>query len=192
MDVGIEKRLDFQRSFRCQPKGRAVEMGLKSDPVLVDLPQRCQRHHLKAAGVGEDRPRPVGEGMQPAKRRHPFGARPQHQVVGVAEDDVGAEFPHLVGIHRLDGAGRADRHEGRRTDDAARQREAAGTGGAVGRRDGKIDAAHPYSRSCIRLLRIATDRGGTRHHRSRNDSPPRWRVGRPRASSRARRTPTPA
>ena len=65
-------------------------------PVLVDLAEFRQRHDLKAAGVGEDRIGPIGEGMQPAKRRHPLGARPQHQVIGVAEDDVGAERPHLV------------------------------------------------------------------------------------------------
>ena len=35
--------------------------------------------------------RPAREFVQAAEPRHALGARPQHQVIGVAEDDVGAE-----------------------------------------------------------------------------------------------------
>ena len=38
-------------------------------PLLVELAQLRQRHHLEAAGIGEDRPRPVHELVQAAERR---------------------------------------------------------------------------------------------------------------------------
>ena len=41
-----------------------------------------------------------------------FGARPQHQVIGVAEHDIGAGIAHLAPMHALHGARCADRHEG--------------------------------------------------------------------------------
>ena len=40
--------------------------------------------------------RPAGELVQAAEPRDALGAGPQHQVIGVAEDDVGAELAHLV------------------------------------------------------------------------------------------------
>ena len=52
--------------------------------------------------------------VQPAEPRHPLGGRAEHQVVGVAQQDVGAGLAHLIGGQRLDRAGGADRHEGRR------------------------------------------------------------------------------
>ena len=45
----------------------------------------------------------LAELVQAAEPRDALGAGPQHQVIGVAEDDVGAGRAHLVRIHRLDG-----------------------------------------------------------------------------------------
>ena len=101
----------------------AVEMRLERDAVRVELTQLRQRHDLEAAGIGQDRTRPVHEAMQPAKRGDAFGAGAQHQVVGVAEHDLGAGRAHRIGGHRLHRAGRADRHEGRRRDVAVRGRD---------------------------------------------------------------------
>ena len=77
--------------------------------------------------------RPAGEFMQAAKPRHALGAGPQHQMIGIAQDDVGADAAHLVHIHRLDRAAGADRHEGRRADFAARHGDDAAPRLAVGR-----------------------------------------------------------
>ena len=112
--------------------GRAVDMRLEGDARLVDLAQLRQRHDLEAAGVGEDRERPVHEAVQPAEARDALRAGPQHQVVGVAEHHVGAERLHLIRVHGLDGRRRADRHEGGRADDAARHPDFAGARRAVG------------------------------------------------------------
>ena len=43
--------------------------------------------------------RPAREFVQTAEPRHALGARPQHQMIGVAENDVGAGAAHLVHIH---------------------------------------------------------------------------------------------
>ena len=83
-------------------------------PSSVDLAQRRQRHDLEAAGIGEDRVRPVHEAVQAAERGDALGAGPQHQVIGVAEHDLGAGRAHVVVMHALDRGLRADRHEGRR------------------------------------------------------------------------------
>ena len=55
--------------------------------VLVDLAQVAQRDDLEAARVGQDRPVPVHEPVQPAEARDPLVARAQVQVIGVGEDD---------------------------------------------------------------------------------------------------------
>ena len=75
--------------------------------------------------------------LQPDERVHAAEfldqllARAKVQVVGVAEDDVGPERAHLVGMQRLDRALRADRHERGRADVAVRRREHPRASGAV-------------------------------------------------------------
>ena len=58
--------------------------------------------------------------MQATKTLHALSARSQHQVIGVAEDDVRPGIFHLVHVERLYRTGGADRHEGRRANVAAR------------------------------------------------------------------------
>ena len=100
-------------------------------PRFRDPAQRRQRHHLETAGIGQDRIRPAHEGMQPAERRDAFRRRPQHQVIGVAEQNLGARGAHVVVVHALDRGLRADRHERWRMHDAVRGRDLAGARGAV-------------------------------------------------------------
>ena len=70
--------------------------------------------------------------LQAAERGDPLGARPQHQMIGVAEHDIGAGVAHLAPVHALHRARGADRHEGRRPHHAMRRGQPAGAGGAVG------------------------------------------------------------
>ena len=90
-----------------------------------------QAEHLKATAVGEDRVIPADEAVKPAPARDQLVAGPQEQVIGVAEDDLGAELFQVALAHRLDGALRADRHERRRLHHAVRGRELAAARGAV-------------------------------------------------------------
>ena len=55
----------------------AVDMRLEDDAALVELAQLGEAHHLEAAGIGEDRMRPVHEPVQAAERgdRAPRRAR---------------------------------------------------------------------------------------------------------------------
>jgi len=79
------------------------------------------------------------EMMQPAQPRDALGGWAQHQVIGIAEDDVGAGRTDVVRLHRLDGSGGADRHERRRADRAAAHRDLAGARLAVGGMDGEVE-----------------------------------------------------
>ena len=89
-DVGAEQDLHLDGALRRQLDHGAVEMGAEGDALLLDFAQGRKRHHLEAAGIGQDRMRPAHETVQPAERRDPLGRRPQHQVIGVGEHDVGA------------------------------------------------------------------------------------------------------
>ncbi len=122
---------------------------------LGDLAQLGQRHHLEAAGVGQHGAAPAGEALQAAKRRDALGARPQHQVIGVAEHDVGAGIAHLAPVHALHGAGCADRHEGRCAHHAVRRGQAAGAGRAVGRQQLEM-----VGKACLGRADIGNTHGG--------------------------------
>ena len=116
LDIGAEKPLDFHRALGRQLIFAPVDMRLEDRTLLGDPAQLGQRHDLEAAGVGEDRIGPVGETMQAAKLGDRFRTGPQHEMIDIAEDDVGAGRAHLIRIKPFDGACRADRHEGGGTD----------------------------------------------------------------------------
>jgi hypothetical protein len=77
--------------------------------------------------------------VQPAQPRDALGAGAQHQVIGVAEDDVGARRAHVLRLDRLDGGGGADRHEGGRADLPRRIAIVAEARLAVGGVDGELE-----------------------------------------------------
>src|ERR1700676_4770068 len=111
----------------------AVDMRAERHRALAELAQLRQRHHLEAAGVGQHRSLPTGKFLQAAEGSDPLGARPQHQMIGVAEHDIGAGIAHLAPMHALHGASGADRHEGRRSHHAMRRGQFARARAAVGR-----------------------------------------------------------
>ena len=131
LDIGAEQALHLDGALRRQLDGRAVDMRLENDAPLVDAPELRQRHHLVAAGIGEDRLLPMHELVQAAELGDALGAGPQHQVIGVGEDDVGAGSCDVLGEHGLDRGAGADRHEGRRANDTARRGDGAGARLAV-------------------------------------------------------------
>ena len=69
--------------------------------------------------------RPADEAVQPAAPRDQIVAGTQVEMVGVAEENLGAERFEIAVRHALDGALRADRHERRRLDVAVRGRHHA-------------------------------------------------------------------
>ncbi len=100
-------------------------MRLERDALFRDLANLAEAHHLEAAGVGQDRSIPAHEFVQPAEARDAFRAGAQHQMIGVAEEDVGTGVAHLIGIERLDRRDRSDRHERRRANGPARRSDLA-------------------------------------------------------------------
>jgi len=130
---------------------RPVKMALELDPVLAELGQLRQAHHLIAAAVGQDRTVPVHECVQTAQPRHPLRTGAQHQMIGVAENDIGASRAHRFRLHRLDRSRGAYRHERRRANIAPLHMNGAGSRFAVGRgdREGKA-LSHANARSSLR------------------------------------------
>ena len=128
-DVRAERRLHRHRALGREALRRAVVDRAERDAVVVDREQGvAQREHLEAARVGEDRAVPAHEAVQAAELAHDLLARPQVQVVGVAEHDLRAEARELERVERLDRALRADGHEDRRADRAVRRLERGGAG----------------------------------------------------------------
>ena len=57
---------------------------------------------------------PIHETMQATKPRNAFSARPQHEVIGIAEHHARTRGAYRIRRHGLYRAGGADRHENRR------------------------------------------------------------------------------
>ena len=85
--VGVERGLHLHGDLRTQEHRISVHRRPEADTVLRELAQLRQAEHLEAAGVGEDRARPVHEAVQAAVRADHLGPGTQHQVKGVAEHD---------------------------------------------------------------------------------------------------------
>jgi len=130
-DVGIQPVLDLHRPFGAQMVARPVMVRLEGDAGFVELAQLGKAHHLEAAGIGQDRPRPVHEAVQAAQPLDPLGGGAQHQVIGVAQKDLRPGRRHRFGGHRLHRRLGADRHEGRGVDRPVRGVQAPQTGVAV-------------------------------------------------------------
>ena len=92
----------------------AIEVRAEADAFVGDLAQLAEGEDLEAAGVGEHGARPADEFVQAAHAADGFVAGAQIEVIGVAENDFGAErFEHVL-RDGFDRALRADGHEDRR------------------------------------------------------------------------------
>ena len=103
---------------------RAVDVRAKDGRLLGDFRVLGQAEELKAAAVGEDRAVPAHEAVQAAQIADHVFARPQRQMIGVAQDHLRTGRAHLVDRQGFDGCLRAHRHERRQLD---RGRAACGT-----------------------------------------------------------------
>ena len=120
LDVGSQKILHLDGALGRQFMRRAINMRAESHATFGNGPKLAQRHDLIAAGIGQDRAVPAHEAMEAAESRDPLGSRAQHEVIGVAENDICARGFDVVDEHGFDRRGGADRHEGGGVDDAAR------------------------------------------------------------------------
>ena len=107
---------------------RAVEVRGERHAVVVHASQVGQAEDLEAARIGQDRAVPGHEPMQAAEPRDALRSGAQVEVVGVAEDHLGAGRPQIARGQRLHRGLGADRHELRRVDRAVRGDNAAEPG----------------------------------------------------------------
>ena len=118
-DVRAEIRLDLHAFLRAHKDFPSVQVGGKIDALLPDFPQTGQREDLKAAGIGQNRPVPGHELMQPSKIVNNLVTGPQMQVVGVGKLHLTADVFQIGRAEgALDGPLSADIHKHRRLDRA--------------------------------------------------------------------------
>ncbi len=164
-DVRAERRLDLHRRLRAHEPPRAVEIGAERHALLLDRQDRARalaacpglrgaaldlvghgavphREHLEPARVGDDRPVPAHEAVQPAELADQLVAGRQEQVERVPQHHVVAEVAGLADLQRLDdGLGR-ERDERGRADLAVGQLERPRPGVRVRRAGADVEAGH--------------------------------------------------
>ena len=136
-------------------------MRLELGPLFADDPALGEAEHLIAAAVGEDGPIPADERVQPAEIGDAAVARAQEQVVGVAQDDGGADALEVAVQRRFHAALGADGHERGRLHQAMRRGERTEARAAVGRAQAESEAGHRYySYLTVKKLRVGVIYGG--------------------------------
>lgn len=109
-DVGTERTLNRRRFHGSEEELRSVDMGGELHAVVFHLAQFREAEHLKTAAVRENRVVPGGEPVKPS--RFSISSGPVlKQMIGIAENDLRAEFFQLQWRHCLDRAACSDRHE---------------------------------------------------------------------------------
>jgi hypothetical protein len=135
--VSAEVRFDLHHALRREEATRAIDVRLELHPLLAHRPQRLEREDLKAAGIRQDRSRPLHELVQPTQVADHLIPGPQVQVVRVGEHHLRPRITQVGGIEPLHGRQRTHRHEGRRRDGTVRRGERSGarrTAGGVPRK----------------------------------------------------------
>ena len=110
----------------------AVEVRLKPHPLAPNAVQLGETPHLEPAGIGQQQPIPGHEAVQSPHLADEPMPGPQVEMVGVAEDDLGAQLPQIglaKGLHR---SLRPHRHERGGVNTAAGVGEYAGARGGIG------------------------------------------------------------
>ena len=86
-------------------------MRLKANTLFFDAGESGETEDLEAAAVSEHGAGPVHEAVQSAEIADDAGSRPQIEMVGVGQNDAGAELEKILLRQRLDGRLSAHRHE---------------------------------------------------------------------------------
>ena len=111
--------LDLHALFRSHEDLGPVNMGTEPDAFLLDFTQLRQRKDLEAARIRQDGPVPSHEVMQSAQLMDGPVSRPDMQMVGIAEGDLGIYGPEVTGRQAsLDGGRCGHIHKDRCLDGA--------------------------------------------------------------------------
>ena len=146
-DVRAELGLDIDYVFRRQEELGPVQMRSEGHAVRPDLGQRGHAVDLEPAAVGQDGPGPGDETVQTAHVSDRVRAGAQEQMIGIAQDELGAELGDPIVGQAFDRTLAGHRREGRRPDVAVGRMDEAGPCRARGL--GRLDfegAAHGANR----------------------------------------------
>ena len=108
-------------------------MGAEADTLLGDFAKLVQTEDLESAGIREQRARPAHEPVQSAKPPDELVAGTKVEVVGIAENDLGAQFLEQRLRNRFDGRLRTNWHEDGCLYGRMGKDHCAATGGSGGR-----------------------------------------------------------
>jgi hypothetical protein len=128
--VTPQRLLDGNRALGCKLDWSAIRVRAKQDAAITDSSLLGEAEDLKASTIGQDRSVPTHELVEAAQSTDYVLARPDHQVIGIAQDHPRAGRPQLTNLQSLDCGLSPDRHEGGCLDDAMGGRETGASRGA--------------------------------------------------------------
>jgi hypothetical protein len=131
-DVRPEVGLYFDGSLWRQHVRAAIQVRAEFDPPLIYLAPVRQAEDLIAAAIGEDWLVPTDELVQAASTGNQLIAGPEHQVIGIAQNDLRINFLEMLRGQGLDDALGSHRHERRRIDGAVSRLERTPPSGSIG------------------------------------------------------------
>src|SRR5437879_1246681 len=120
-DVRPQPDLRLHRALRTEEMRGTIQVRAERDSVFCKLPQLTQAENLESTGIGQDRPPPRHEPVQPAHPPDGLHSRPQVKVIGVPQDDLCPEFFEGLLRHAFDRCNRSHRHEDGRFDRGMRR-----------------------------------------------------------------------
>ena len=142
--------------FGCEEVRTTVEVRAEADAIFSDFAQRVEREDLESARVSEHGAWPTDEAMQAAHAANGLVTGTQVEVIGVAENDLGAERFEDILRDCLDRSLGTDGHEDGRLDGLVREDETgtatAGSGFSdelEGRSHFKILAGQTTAQPCL-------------------------------------------
>ena len=119
--------------LRCEQVLVTVEVRRKHHAVLADLGQRVEAEDLESPGIGENRPGPRHELVEPAQRADRLMTGSEEQMVRIRKDDFRVEFDlDIARQHSFERGLRADGHEDGRFDNAVSSVYQSGAGSGSG------------------------------------------------------------
>src|SRR5258708_17238335 len=131
-DGGAEANMRLQRALRAKEMRGAIQMRAKRHAFFADFTQFVEAENLKSARVGKNRPPPRHKPMEPAELTHRRDARSQIEVVGIAKNNLRAQFLKDVLRYTLHRSQRADGHKHWSFDGTVRREQASKPGAAGG------------------------------------------------------------
>ena len=115
----------------------AVDVRLEDDCVFSNLAQMLKAEALESAAVGENRPVPGHEAVQPAQAFDYLDSGSQVEMVGIGEDYLRADGLEVGRVERLHGPQGSHRHERGRRHVAVRRMKRSAAGATISRIQGE-------------------------------------------------------